>query len=326
MTLRSVRALCGATLAACLSLPAMALAAAPFTVAPGGLSDEKAVFATVESQNVVPARARIGGTIVDLAVHDGDAVTQGQTLALVGDDKLQLQLRAIDAQIAGLKSTLQQAQQDLSREEALAKTGATPMQALDRARTATNVASTTLAARIAERAVLEQQMSEGAVLAPIAGRVLQVPVTRGSVILPGETVAQVAEGNYVLRLSVPERHAATLRAGNRVRLDSETPVFGTVTLVYPQIAAGRVLADATAPGLGQYFVGQRIRVWIAADAREGFVIPAHLIVQRFGLDYVKRADGTELPVQRGRDAPSPELPDGVEILSGLRAGDALIAP
>ena len=34
-----------------------------FTVALRPLADEKAVFATVESRNVVPARARIGGTV-----------------------------------------------------------------------------------------------------------------------------------------------------------------------------------------------------------------------------------------------------------------------
>ena len=38
----------------------------------GELGDEKAVFATVESANVVPARARIGGTVVQLAVRQGD--------------------------------------------------------------------------------------------------------------------------------------------------------------------------------------------------------------------------------------------------------------
>ena len=44
-------------------------------------------------------------------------------------------------------------------------------------------------------------------LAPIAGRVCAVPLTEGTVVLTGETVATIAEANFVLRLSVPERHA-----------------------------------------------------------------------------------------------------------------------
>jgi RND family efflux transporter MFP subunit len=306
-----------------------------FTVALRPLADEKAVFATIESQNVVPARARIGGTLVELTVRDGDEVTQGQTIALVGDEKLQLQLHSLDAQIAGLRSQLAQAQGDFNRADTLARTGAVSRQSLDQARTAVDVASSTLASRVAERGVVAQQVSEGAVLAPTSGRILQVPLTKGTVVLPGDTVAQVAEGHFVLRLRLPERHAGYLHLNDKVRLDGADlgesgPVFGTVLLVYPQVLDGRVLADATAPGVGSYFVGQRIRVWVAAGERMSYVIPDHLVVNRFGLSYVRRRepDGAtiDVPVQLGRDTPEPGMTDGVEILSGLATGDVLVVP
>jgi RND family efflux transporter MFP subunit len=321
-----VAALAAATAPAC--------AQTPFTVALRPLADEKAVFATVESRNVVPARARIGGTVVDLNVRDGDEVTQDQVLALVGDDKLQIQIRSLDAQIVGLRAQLAQGQVDLTRAETLARTGAVSRQQLDQARTAVDVANSALAARIAERGVVVQQVTEGAVLAPRAGRILQVPVTKGSVVLPGDAIASVAEADYVMRLRLPERHARFLRVNDKVRLDgadvgASGAVFGTVVLVYPQIQDGRVLADATVPGVGHYFVGQRIRVWVAAGDRPSYVIPGALIHSRFGLSYVNRraADGAtlEIPVQRGRDMPTPDMPDGVEILSGLQSGDVLTA-
>jgi multidrug efflux pump subunit AcrA (membrane-fusion protein) len=63
-----------------------ALAQETFVVAPKTVADEKAVFATVESASVVPARARIGGTVVELAVKEGDAVKQGQVVATIGDE------------------------------------------------------------------------------------------------------------------------------------------------------------------------------------------------------------------------------------------------
>ena len=321
--------------AACLAAAIVPARAQSFVVAQRSLADEKAVFATVESRNIEPARARIGGTVVELTVREGDAVTQGQTIALVGDDKLQLRLRSLDAQIDGLRAQLAQAQIEFTRADALARTGSVSRQALDQTRTAVDVANSTLAARIAERAVVEQQVTEGAVLAPTAGRVLQVTVTAGTVVLPGDTVARIAEADYVLRLSLPERHAAYLLAGDKVRLDgadlgTSGPVFGTVSLVYPQIRDGRVFADATATGVGRYFVGQRIRVWVAAGERPGIVIPASYVRNRFGLSYVLRrtADGgtEDIPIQRGRDLPGPDMPDGVEILSGLRTGDVLVAP
>ena len=68
----------------------------------------------------------------------------------------------------------------------------------------------------ADRGVIEQQMSEGAVLAPRRGRVLSVPVSEGQVVLPGETIATLAEDHYILRLQLPERHARFMRAGDVV--------------------------------------------------------------------------------------------------------------
>jgi RND family efflux transporter MFP subunit len=308
--------------------------AASLLVAPETVADEKAVFATVESSNVIPARARIGGTVARLGVKEGDKVTQGQVLASVGDEKLILQMKSLDAQIAGLQAQLAQAQTDLARAESLFERGTIPRTRLDEARTAHNVAGNAMKARTAERAVIQQQLTEGDVLAPAAGRVLKVPVTAGTVILPGETVASIAEQNFVLRLRVPERHARFLKVGDTVRIDGRelgqsAPLFGKIRLVYPQIEDGRVVADATVEGLGDYFVGERIRVWVSGGERAAFIIPAGLIVTRFGVDYVKvQKDGAtiDVPVQRGRVHPRPNMADGVEILSGLKAGDQLVQP
>ncbi len=310
-------------------------AAETFTVAVRQVADEKAVFATVESSNVIPARARIGGTVAQLAVKEGDLVTQGQVVGIVGDDKLVLQMRSLDAQIAGLDAQLAQSQSDLARAEDLFAKGTIPKTRLDEARTASNVATNAHRARIAERSVVEQQLAEGQVLAPAAGRVLKVPVTAGTVILPGEPVATIAEEHYVLRLRVPERHARFLKAGDTVRIDGDglgasNAQFGTIRLVYPQIEDGRVTADAEAAGLGDYFVGERIRVWVSAGERPSVTVPASFIVTRFGIDYARvGADAktaVDVPVQRGREQPRPDMPDALEILSGLKAGDVLVRP
>src|ERR1700690_1789257 len=311
-----------------------ALAEQTFVVAPKTVADEKAVFATVESTNVVPARARIGGTVVNLAVKEGDGVKQGQILATVGDEKLALQMKSLDAQIAGLESQLAQTQTDLTRGEDLFSRGTIPKTRLDEARTAFNVASNALKSRAAERSVIQQQVTEGSVLAPTSGRVLKVPVTSGTVILAGETVATVAEQNFVLRLRVPERHAQFLKAGDSVRIDGEElgksgAQFGTIRLVYPQIEDGRVIADAAVAGLGDYFVGQRIRVWVSAGERESVIVPGVFITTRFGIDYARVRKGNEaidVPVQRGRELPRPDMPDALEILSGLNSGDVLVHP
>lgn len=304
------------------------------TVIQRSIADEKAVFATVESISVVPARSRIGGTVAQLHVREGDAVTRGQAIAVVGDDKLVLQMKSLDAQIQALQAQADQAQIDFDRIEGLVERGTLPRVKLDEAHTALNVAQNGLRAKTAERAVIQQQLNEGQVLAPQDGRVLKRLVAVGSVMLPGDPVAMIAQQDFKLRLRIPERHARSLRAGDRIRVEgtelSEEPVkWGVIDLVYPQIEEGRVIADAKVEGLGEYFVGDRLRVWISGAKRPAFVIPSTYVRTRFGIDYVEllRDDGTiEVPVQRGRDDPTPDLPDGLEILSGIRAGDRLVKP
>ncbi len=316
-------------------LAGAARAAQTFTVEPANVADEKAVFATVESREVEPARVRTGGTIASFSVREGDWVQAGQVVATIGDEKLTLQKAALDAQIAGLKAQLEQAQTDLARATALVERGITSKAQFDAATTAADVAANALKSRIAERSVIEQQLAEGQVLAPTAGRVLKVPVTADSVVMSGETIATIGRADFVLRLRVPERHARFLKAGDRVRIDGSDigqsgATFGMISLVYPQIENGRVVADARVAGLGDYFLGERIEVWISGGERRAYIVPAHFILTRFGLDYAKlrEADGTtiEVPVQRGREQPRPDMPDALEILSGLQAGDVLVQP
>ncbi|MBN9279551.1 MAG: efflux RND transporter periplasmic adaptor subunit [Hyphomicrobium sp.] len=316
--------------------PLQALDAADsYSVSLSNISDDKAVFATVEAPKPVQARVRTGGTVAQLTVREGDRVETGQVIATVGDEKLALQMKSLDAQIAGLQAQLAQAKTDLTRAESLAERGTVPRARLDEARTAVDVAANALQARIAERSVVERQLAEGEVLAPTAGRVLSAPYTAGAVVLPGEVIATIAEQNFVLRLRVPERHAQFLKVGDRVRVDGEEiglsgTRFGTIRLIYPRIEDGRVVADAVIEGLGDYFVGRRIRVWISGGTRQAFIVPAPLVSTRFGVDYVRVAlDGgksLDVPVQRGRPHPTPEMPDGLEILSGIKAGDRLVRP
>ena len=306
-----------------------------FKVQADTITDRKAVYATVESPYVVPARARIGGTVARLAVHQGDLVTPGQVVAVIADEKLLLQINSLDAEISGLQSTLAQAKVDLTRAETLARQGAGPRATMDQARTAVDVAASTLQARNAQRSVAQQMLDEGRVLAPVAGRVLTVPLTNGTVVMNGDTVATIGEQPYRLRLRIPERHAVSLKAGDPIQLDArqlgvESGGSGILTLIYPKIEEGRVVADAEVPGLGTYFVGDRVRVWIDAGTRPGFVVPENYVATRFGLDYVRlrRADGStiEAPVQRGEETPLPSIPNGLELLSGVRAGDVLVQP
>jgi RND family efflux transporter MFP subunit len=306
-----------------------------YIVRAASVADEKAVFATVQSAFTVPARVRTGGTIVTLRVRQGDYVTRGQLIATVGDPKLALQSSSYAAQIAAAQAQVGQARSDFERAERLIGSGAIARNMFEQSRTAYDVAQSSLKSVQAQSAVVRELASEGAVTAPTSGRVITVPVTAGTVVMPGDTVATVAERDFVLRLQVPERHARQLKAGNQVRLDGidvgvAGPQFGTLTLVYPQVDNGHVVADAKVAGLGDYFVGQRVRVFVPAGSRSAILVPENLIRTRAGIDYARvwtKAGGAlDVPVQRGQAHAVKGRSAQLEILSGLAAGDRLLKP
>lgn len=182
------------------------------------VDDPKAVIATVRSKKVVEARVRTPGTVVSLRVAEGAHVEAGQILGVVADPKIALRLKASDAQIAGLELRVATAKAELDRVTDLQKKGIAPQSRLDQTKTAFDLATNELVAVRSERAVIEKQAEEGQVLAPSAGRILRVPVTEGSVVLAGESIATVAASEYLLRLEVPERHARSMRKGDRIKV------------------------------------------------------------------------------------------------------------
>jgi len=309
--------------------PQTVLAAERFSVHASQIQDQKAVIATVEPVRQLVARARIGGTIASLKIREGDRVAAGTELATVVDEKLVLQMQALDSRIQSQQSQADKAKIDFDRAEELQRRGVSTQVQVDAAKTNLDVAERTLDAMRSDRSVIAQQMSEGAVLAPGAGRVLGVPVSEGRVVLPGETIATLAEDRYILRVQLPERHAQFIRAGDKVLIGSrdlgeepdEKKREGRVRIVYPEIQGGRVIADVDVEGLGDYFVGERTRVYVSTGVRRAIVIPQSYVFRRAGVSYVKTADGVEVVVQ-----PGARRGDSVEILSGLSDGDALVAP
>jgi RND family efflux transporter MFP subunit len=318
---------------ALLAAPAMA-GAAEFEVTPVVVEETKAVFGKVESRDAVPARARIGGTVREIRVDEGSEVKEGDVVAVIVDDKLALQQQAADARVQALTSQLQNAETELARAEQLLASGNTTQARVDQARTQVEVLTNQLAAAEADRAVIAAQSAEGDVVAPSAGRVLRVPVTEGSVVLPGEEIALVAGGGYFLRLALPERHAAEIVEGAAV-LVGERPGpsggnaagSGRLAKVYPQIEDGRVLADVEVEGLGDYFVGERTLVWIPVGKRSVLSVPPEAIVTRHGVDYVRLAGdpGTEVAVILGPAFEHDGEPR-VEVMTGLRPGDRVAFP
>jgi multidrug efflux system membrane fusion protein len=315
---------------------AFAVATAPLSGASAGettvhaapIDDMKAVVASVEPAHQLVARARIGGTVTSLKIKEGDTVSAGAEIAVVADQKLFLQMQALDQRIRSQQAQRDKARVDFDRAQELLRRGVSTKVIFDQAKTALDVAERNFSALQSDRGVIEQQAAEGSVKAPGPGRILTIPVSVGRVVMPGETIATLAEDNYILRLQLPERHARFMRAGDRVEIGDRglhttngARKEGRVRIVYPEIQGGRVIADVDVKGLDNYFVGERARVFVTTGKRDAILAPKAAIYRRAGVDFARLADGAEIVVQTG-DAHG----DAIEILSGLHDGDVVRTP
>lgn len=309
--------------------PAVAIAPASdrLTVRVSVVDDLKPVPATLTTRDMADARARIAGTITRLLVKEGDIVRQGQTIAIVHDERIGLQTGAYDAQVAAAAAQAAQAQADLARTQDLYDHGVYAKARLEQVQAAAKAANAGLAAARAQARASAELGAQGAVLAPAAGRVLTADLPVGSVVMPGQSIATITAGPPVVRISLPEGEAAALKAGGKVRFAAEdlggAISSGQVSQVYPAVTGGQVVADVTAADLPQALVGRKVRAFISVGQRQAVVIPRRYVVTRFGVDYVRLVgkDGAvaDSPVQTTAAAD----PGMVEVLSGLRIGDVL---
>ena len=289
----------------------------------------KPASAVVASRDLGEARARIPGTLVQLNVREGDTVREGQVIGLVTDNRVGLETAALGAQVAAAEAEAARARADLSRIQTLFDRGIYAQARLDQSLAASQAANAQVRAARAQRSASAETGAQGRILAPASGRVLTADVPAGSVVNAGQSVATITAGPLVLRLELPEAQGRNLRVGQSVVVSSEDlpgVSAGTIAQVYPASTAGQTTADISVAGLNSDRVGQRVTVQVPVGQRRALVIPRRFVSTRYGIDFVRTVDRagrvSEAPVQLGGLAGG----DRLEVLSGLAAGDVVLAP
>jgi RND family efflux transporter MFP subunit len=299
---------------------------------PARLADTADVPATVTTRDMAEARARIPGVLSRLSVRAGDRVAAGQAIGVITDTRLGQEAAAYGAGVAAADAQAARARADLERIRFLHREGVYAQAKLDEAVAMARAADAQVAAARAQRGAVAAVEGQGVVRAPAAGTVLVADVPEGSAVVPGMLIATITAGPPIIRLDVPEGLGAGIVPGAAVRVSGlagqaggET-AEGRIVKRYPGIAGGRVRADAALAGLAPDLVGQRVTATVSVGVREGLAVPERFIAPRFGLNFARllSADG-----KRVAEVPVEVRPLGngtLEILSGLKAGDTILAP
>ena len=349
----SLLALGAATLSACDSGEEAKEAAAVGDAIPAGTStltvtekdiaDWRDFGGEITATDMAEARTRIGGTLVRLNVTEGTSVRKGQVIGQVVDNRLgyesgayMSQAAAAEAQGAAASAQLAAAEAELKRTRFLVQNGVYAPAALDQAeanaraaRAQVNAAGAQASAARSQAGAVSAVANQGAILAPASGIVVRADVPAGSAVGPGTPVATITSGAIIVRIRLPESVAGAVREGSPVEVAELAaggePIKGAISRVYPLVTAGQFEADVALPGLSGNLIGRRLTVRVMVGQRKAVVIPSNFVIARYGLNYVrvKGPDGraVEVPVQLGQ-----AMGDEVEILSGIKSGDALLGP
>lgn len=281
--------------------------------------DVAAEVATVDQAQVL---ARISGILTTLTVREGDMVTKGQVIGRIVDSQLGYQSGVYGAQAVAAEAQAAQAKAELDRVRYLHEKGFYAKARLEQAEAAAATAQAQIRAARAQQSAVGAVAGQGAVIAPTSGRVLRADVPAGAPVAPGMAVAVITAGPTILRLQMPESLADKVRPGAQVQANGMT---GRVIKLYPAVQGGQVTADVDLPGIDSTLIGRRMAAKVETGTRKALLVPANYITNRFGIDSVwvqgKNGALAQVPVQI---APGSEA-GKVEILSGVAAGDVLIA-
>jgi RND family efflux transporter MFP subunit len=303
--------------------------AAPDKVATGPIhavtvrqvDDLKPVPGTLTTYKIAEATARLSGILTDLRVREGDVVHKGQVIGWVEDRKIGQQTGAFSAQATAAEAQAAQAKAHYNRIKTLVDKGIYAPAALDQAEADYKASAANVRAAHAQAAASGAYGNEGAIISPDEGRVLRIPLPKGSVVMMGQSVASVTSGAPVVRLEVPESHGRDLRIGDTVRLSfGERTSTGIISQVYPSTIQGQIVADATPAGLTDLPVGARVTAYVKLGQRQAILLPRAYIQTRYGLDYVRlvQRNGSILEATVGT-APYDDAQR--EIIGGLHSGD-----
>lgn len=164
----------------------------------------------------------LGGTLVQVAVQEGQKVRNGQLLALVDPRRDAAALREARARLRELDADLGFQESELRRQAVLHAQGIASRQALDLARTQAELAKARREAAAATAERLDVTVAKLRITAPIAGTVLTRIAQSGETIAAGSPLLRLARTDRVrVEAEIDEFDLSRLRIGMAVTVRAE---------------------------------------------------------------------------------------------------------
>jgi len=313
-------------------------------VEPSAVPARYALPGTIESADRGLLTARLSGQVARVLVSKGQVVQTGTAMLVLTGETATSELQSAEALVTAAERRLAEAGTYQALAEAtyarfveLREARAVTPHEFDKVQADRDAAAERLGAAKAALAVSRSQRDaarimadQATVKAPYAATVAEVLVDAGSTVQPGTSLFHLdRSGPWQVRVALPESLAARHRLGDAFRIELPTlgrELSGSLTELLPTADPGSrtITAWLTLPEDASLQSGLFARVLM--DEEPGMMtlmVPSAAVVTRGQLTGVYVVEDERLHYRLVRTGAVHA--DQVEILSGLRAGEEIIA-
>ena len=304
------------------------------TVVPTGFEQTLPLSGSLNSYTQATVSARAAGEVARVLVREGQAVQQGELLAVLVDTTYRAQYDQAVANEQSALSSLKLAEQDYQNNAQLVKEGFISSIALQKLAVARESARAQLQNATQAKVIAQRALSEVNIKAPVSGVIAARDIREGETAAVGTPMFSIVNiDSFELQAPISAEQIGAIHQGQTVQLTSvgvAEPFTGTVERINPAATNGSrsyaayIKVDNMSGLLkaGMFAQGQ-----IVITARDGVLnVPATALHTRDQTQYVyivkdnKLAEQTVTTGTRSSDA----IDAPVEIVSGLNNGDVVV--
>ena len=198
----------------------------------------------IEPETKIEIKAEVGARILKLHVKLGDIVKEAQLLVELDDRELTSQKNSNELEVQAAKFRLERSTRDRQRAQILFEKNAISSEAYQLAQTDLDLAKNDYLRAQSQLEIAEDRLSKTRIKAPQAGKILELPVVEGQVVVPaasvnaGTVLMSIADlGKMLISTHVNQIDIASLHTGMPIsfNLDSirEKTFHGTIKDIAP---------------------------------------------------------------------------------------------
>tara|TARA_B110000091_G_scaffold212067_1_gene257959 strand:+ start:403 stop:1575 length:1173 start_codon:yes stop_codon:yes gene_type:complete len=244
-----------------------------------------------------------GGSVVDIFVNDGQAVVQGQILAVLDNQRFKAQMNELSAILNRAKSEANLAELSLKRVVELVAKKLESVQRLDESTESLNAANAFVNEILARKQTLLVEISKTKLLAPFDGSVVRRLVDKGTVVSTGQTLFNLQQdGQLEARFALSADHVNKFSIDQVIAVTTKTnQTSGKIKSIAQQRSLDTRTVDMiislTEPNLS-ILPGDLLHIDISSNIdAQGFWVPRKALVSSvrglWSLFTVEEIDGEQ---------------------------------